>query len=175
MVENKRQHLLLEALWHLKRMYSDQALRLVLVGGITSQKYHHQVLARICELGLEYDITLTGKCSDAHLHSLYRRSSVMWCVSEHEGFCIPLVEANFFCVPVLSFATSNIPDTLGESGVLIEDQSPITLASTTVSILHDATLAATVVDAGKRNLLRYTEEALSNQLQDYLLKHDITA
>jgi glycosyltransferase involved in cell wall biosynthesis len=168
LAENKRQHLLLEAFWHLKKMCPDRAARLVLVGGTTSNTYHHQILARICELGLQHEVTLTGKCSDAQLRWLYKNSSLMWCASEHEGFCIPLVEANFFSLPVITFSTSNIPDTLGESGLLIDEPSPITMASTTVSLLNDASLSETLIKAGAVNLQRYTADTLTTELRNYL-------
>ena len=173
LVENKRQHLLLEAFWHLKRMYPNRASRLVLVGGTTSTTYHHQIVARIYELGLEREVTLTGKCSDAQLRWLYRHSQMMWCASEHEGFCIPLVEANFFGLPVISFATSNIPDTLGQSGALIQEGCPTTMASTTVSLLTDAVLAEKLIAAGTANLQRYTMDTLLHQLGDFLAKQGI--
>jgi glycosyltransferase involved in cell wall biosynthesis len=172
-VENKRQHLLLEAFWHLRKMYPDQPARLVLVGGVTSHKYHHQVLARICELRLEHEVTLTGKCPDAQLRWLYKNATLMWCASEHEGFCIPLVEANFYALPVISFATSNIPDTLGESGLLIEDTCPISMASTTVSLLRDAALSKSLVRAGTKNLQRYTVDTLLPRLRSYLEERGI--
>jgi glycosyltransferase involved in cell wall biosynthesis len=97
----------------------------------------------------------------------------MWCASEHEGFCIPLVEANFYALPVISFATSNIPDTLGESGLLIEDTGPISMASTTVSLLRDAALSKSLVRAGTKNLQRYTVDTLLPRLRSYLEERGI--
>jgi glycosyltransferase involved in cell wall biosynthesis len=173
LVENKRQHVLLDAFWHLRKIHPERPARLVLVGGITSPAYHHQILARICELGLEHEVTLTGKCPDAQLRWLYKHATLMWCASEHEGFCIPLVEANFFCLPVVSFATSNIPDTLGESGLLIDDSNPITMAATTVSLLKDKALSQSLVRAGTENLQRYNADTLMPRLRNYLETRDI--
>jgi len=173
-VENKRQHLLLEALWYLKQMHPSKPVRLVLVGGTTSENYHHQLLARVCELDLEREITFTGKCSDGQLRRLYQQANIMWCASEHEGFCIPLIEANSFSLPIISFATSNIPDTLGKSGILIEEPNPITMAYTTLSILKDATLAETLIAAGTENLQRFTSDTLTPALRNYLEERGVT-
>ena len=173
LVENKRQHLLLEAFWHLRNMHRDRPARLILVGGITSNQYHHQLLARICELGLEHEVTLTGKCPDTQLRWLYKNAILMWCASEHEGFCIPLVEANYFSLPVVAFATSNIPHTLGDSGILIENADPIAMAATTVSLLKDTALSGSLVSAGTENLQRFTIDTLLPKLRNYLEERDI--
>jgi glycosyltransferase involved in cell wall biosynthesis len=173
LVENKRQHLLLEAFWHLKKMYHHRALRLVLVGGVTSPVYYHQLLARICELGLEQEVTFTGKCSDGQLRWLYNNSRLMWCASEHEGFCIPLVEANFFSLPVISFASSNIPDTLGESGMLLNEANPMAMACATATVFEDAKLEKKLVSAGTGNLLRYSVDSLLPLLRNYLEERGI--
>lgn len=171
--ENKRQHLLLEAFWYMRKMLPDKPARLILVGGVTSTNYHRQIVARIYELGLENEVSLTGKCSDAQLRWLYGNADVLWCASEHEGFCIPLVEANFFSLPVISFATSNIPETLGTSGILIEESSPIAMAATTVSILGDTVLSKKVVAEGARNLERYSADNLLPILKNYLKNYEI--
>ena len=173
LVENKRQHLLLEAFYHLRKMHPKQAARLVLVGGTTSSTYHHQLLARLCELELTYEVTFTGRCSDAQLRWLLKNATVMWCASEHEGFCIPLVEANFFSLPVVAFATSNIPDTLGKSGIILKEANPIAMASTTVSLLEDTALPKALAKAGIENLQRYTVEKLLPELRNYLETHGI--
>jgi glycosyltransferase involved in cell wall biosynthesis len=172
--ENKRQHLLLEALWHLKKMLPEHPVRLILVGGTTSPGYHHQLLARVIELGLEHSVTLSGKCSDAELRWLYKNASLMWCASEHEGFCIPLIEANYFSLPVVSFVSSNIPDTLGRSGLLVTEAEPITMAAASARLMEDTMLCELILKAGSENLQRYTTDTLLPQLNTYLEQRGIT-
>lgn len=174
LVENKRQHLLLEALWHFNNMSPGQRARLVLVGSTTTAGYQHQLLARACELGLEGSVTITGKCSDGQLRWLYNNAQLMWCASEHEGFCIPLVEANFFGLPAVAFASSNIPDTLGASGILIKQPNPVTMAAATASLLEDPRLSDALEKAGNDNLQRYSADTLLPLLHNFLEKQGFT-
>lgn len=167
--ENKRQHLLIDALWHLKQIWVEGALpRLLLVGGVTSPAYRQALLAHIERLGLEDDVVVTGKCSDEELRWLYRHANVFWCASEHEGFGMPLIEAGYFGLPVISFNSSNIAATLGESGLVIEPSDPLSMAVTTLELLNNEELRVHLGSASRRNLERYRAEVLLPQLQTYL-------
>jgi glycosyltransferase involved in cell wall biosynthesis len=59
----------------------------------------------------------TGPVPAAELAAYYRASSVYVSLSEHEGFCVPLVEAMAMDVPVLAYSAAAVPDTLGGAGV----------------------------------------------------------
>ena len=59
----------------------------------------------------------TGPVPDVELAAYYRASSVYVSLSEHEGFCVPLVEAMAMDVPVLAYSAAAVPDTLGGAGV----------------------------------------------------------
>lgn len=171
LAENKRQHLLIDALWHLKNMqHTGPTPQLLLVGGTTSQGYANSLHHHIHKLGLENDIILTGKCSDAQLRGLYQHASLYWCASAHEGFCMPLIEAGWFNLPVVSIASSNIPATLGEAGLILNNSNPMELASVSHMVLTDPALQQQLIDAGQRNLQRYSEATLMPQLQDYITR-----
>ena len=168
-VENKRQHLLLEAMWYLKNHHDDITLpQLVIVGGVTSPEYEYSLKAHILKLGLEDDVLMPGKCSDEELSWLYQNSDCYWCASEHEGFCMPLIESGFFELPVISFASSNIPSTLGESGLIIEQSDPAILAATTAQLLTNNTLKQALINAGTRNLNNFQSSTLIPKLSAYL-------
>ena len=127
LAENKRQHLLIEAFYHLLRIQKDTTQppqRLILVGGTTSENYARGLRQYIFQLGLQNQVLLVGKCSEAELRGLYQNAHQYWCASAHEGFCMPLLEANYASLPVVTQTGSNIPDTLGEGGLLLESDDP---------------------------------------------------
>ncbi len=66
---------------------------------------------------LEDRFVFTGPVPDAELAAYYRASSATSPLSEHEGFCVPLVEAMAMDVPVLAYSAAAVPDTLGGAGV----------------------------------------------------------
>jgi len=175
LAENKRPHLLLEAMHHLAAMLGRERVpQLVLVGGTTSPAYEGALRAYSAQLGLQDAIVFAGKLTDSELRWLYARAQTYWCASEHEGFCIPLVEAGFFGLPVISCASSNIPHTLGVAGLLLEDIEPKTLAAVTAELIDDQSLQQTLQLSGLENLQRYQADTLRPQLRDYLLSLNLT-
>jgi len=170
LVENKRLHLLIEAMWHLTKVVGfDRLPQLVLVGGTTSAEYEDGLRRYAEHLGLQAHVVFAGKLDDSELRWLYARASTYWCASEHEGFCIPLVESGFFQLPVVSFASSNIPHTLGAAGLLLDDVDPCLMAAVTAELLEDSNLQDVLKREGVRNLQRYDGDVLLPMLREYLL------
>lgn len=173
LAENKRQHLLIEAFYHLLELQKQAGLeeipqRLILVGGTTSEGYASGLEQHIFNLGLKKQVFLVGKCSEPELRWLYRNAHQYWCASAHEGFCMPLLEANHASLPVVTQARSNIPDTLGEGGLLIDSDDPVVFASISNLLNTEPGLRANIIAAGLRNLQRYERENLKDALRQWL-------
>ena len=75
-------------------------------------------------------------------------------MSEHEGFCVPLVEAMFFNIPIVAYASSAIPGTLNGSGFLLNEKNPDLTAAVMNRILTSEEL--------KTNILKNQQERLSD-------------
>jgi glycosyltransferase involved in cell wall biosynthesis/SAM-dependent methyltransferase len=86
--------------------------------------YANQVRASIEARGLDQVACLVGKLSAAQLAACYRASDVLVCASEHEGFCVPLLEAMAFDLPVVAFSAAAVPETLGDAGILMGNKEP---------------------------------------------------
>ncbi len=72
-------------------------------------------------------VTFASGITAAELHDHYRSAHAFLCLSEHEGFCIPLLEAFHFGVPVIARAAAGVPDVVGDAGVLagFDDDLPV--------------------------------------------------
>ncbi|MGE5200107.1 MAG: glycosyltransferase, partial [Rhodospirillaceae bacterium] len=118
MVPNKKVEDILRLAEHYKR-YVDAHYRFIFVGrddGVP--RYANMLRAFVVELGWLPDrVLFTGAVPDRELAAYYRYSSVYISMSEHEGFCVPLVEAMAADLPVLAYSCTAIPDTLGGAGV----------------------------------------------------------
>ncbi|MEA5097701.1 MAG: glycosyltransferase, partial [Burkholderiaceae bacterium] len=165
--DNKRQIKLLDVLREFLH-FTDQPVRLILAGGITSEAYRRHIEARISELGLTDHVLLTGMVPDATLMALYRTADAFVCMSEHEGFGMPLIEAMLFDVPVIAHATSSIPDTLGEGGLLLKDDVPRQTAALLHLLMSEPALRRRVIAGQRRNLRRFARSPLLQQLANYL-------
>jgi glycosyltransferase involved in cell wall biosynthesis len=165
--ENKRQLELLDVL-HEFLHFAEQPVRLILAGGTTSGEYEQRIKARIAELHLQDNVLLTGKVPDATLLALYRCADAFVCLSEHEGFGMPLIEAMLFDVPVIANATSSIPDTLGKGGLLLQDPAPREMAALLQMVISEPAMRRRVLAAQRQNLQRFAPDRLQQGLAQYL-------
>ncbi len=148
---NKAQHRLVEALWLYRKWY-DPAARLHLVGPPMTASYAEAVQALVDELGLGDAVRYGEDLTDAQLASWYADADVFVCLSAHEGFCIPLLEAMRSALPVVAVATGAVPETVGGAGVLLDSSRPGTVAAAVDRVRRDHDLAARLVAAGHRRL-----------------------
>jgi glycosyltransferase involved in cell wall biosynthesis len=83
--------------------------------------YNRMLKDKIERLGLEDYVEYIGEINDATLISYYLGSDVFLCASEHEGFCVPILEAQYFKLPVVARAMCAVPETIGNDQVLLND------------------------------------------------------
>lgn len=165
--ENKQQLALLDMLAELKSIY-HQPVRLILAGSTTSLAYAAQIQERIQALNLVDQVVLTGKISYTDLLTYYRAADVFVCMSQHEGFGMPLIEAMLFDVPVLAHATSGIPGTMGEGGLLLQEFDTKAMAALVHTVLTEPGVRRRVIAGQRRNLARFEADAVKRELATYL-------
>lgn len=96
----------------------DENSFLYIIGKPDNDVYMSKIKGIIRELNLSKIIKIVGAVSDKELARYYSLANAYICMSEHEGFCIPLIEAMAFGVPVFAYNSSAIGETLDNSGVL---------------------------------------------------------
>jgi L-malate glycosyltransferase len=148
---NKAQHDIVKAFAAYRRFHNADA-RLHLVGGGREDGYAHTLQRFIHALGLDDAVTLSGAVSPAELAAYYRAADVFVVCSEHEGFCVPLLEAMHHRVPIVAFAATAVPETLGEAGLLLEVKDPCTVAAAVDRVVGDPDLRRRLVEAGARRV-----------------------
>jgi L-malate glycosyltransferase len=102
----------------------------------------HQLTASLGESNVEF----IGHVSDEELVAFYEVADLFLCASEHEGFCVPLVEAFHMEVPVLAYAATAVPATMDGAGVLFETKEPLEVARLMDAIIADRDLKDRIVD-----------------------------
>jgi glycosyltransferase involved in cell wall biosynthesis len=148
---NKCQHDLIKAFAAYRRVY-DPAAVLRIVGGSSSDRYLDALQRLVRGLHLQGAVELTGGVSDAELAAHYRSADVFVCVSEHEGFCVPLLEAMHHGVPIVAYGAAAVPETLGAGGLCLPTKAPTTVAAAVDRVLGDRALRAQLVAAGRARL-----------------------
>ena len=167
LIPNKCQHHLIAALAAYRTLY-DPGADLVLVGKSTFDSYTRVLHAYASELGLDGAVHFEGSVSPAALAAHYRAADVVVCLSDHEGFCAPLLEAMIHEVPIVAFAAAAVPETVGEAGLLLEAKSPSTVAAAVHRVLTDAPLRRHLVARGRRRAADFAPERTAERLREVI-------
>jgi glycosyltransferase involved in cell wall biosynthesis len=167
LLPHKRPELLVEAL-HAVATYLIPEAHLVLLGPKRLPEFAAAVQRQIVELGLGA-VWITGAVTRAELRAYYERADLFVTASDHEGFCVPLIEAMNFDVPIVARGTSAIPETLGAAGLILDPKDgPLVMGEAWATVVTDVHLRRRLVDAGRARLAAFDPDAARRQLLDQL-------
>ncbi len=131
--------------------------RLVLPGSPGSGTYGSYLARLSVEAGAR-DVVLPGALPQPQLNALYAKADVFCCLSEHEGFCIPLLEAMHFGLPVVARRDAAVPEVLGDAGVLLDDPDLPTVSEAIEVCATSGPLRAELAQRGRRRLEAFAPE-----------------
>ncbi len=172
LVPNKRPDDLIRFFHAYKTTYNPRS-RLIIAGAHGGfETYLTQIHAFIAALGVQ-DVHILGQVTNEELIALYDVADLFLCASEHEGFCVPIIESFYKRVPVLAYAATAVPSTMDAGGVLYTEKHPGRVAALMQSLTGDTRLADDVLLAQDGaldrlrardfdgTLLRYVDQAFS--------------
>jgi glycosyltransferase involved in cell wall biosynthesis len=152
---NKCLHDVIAAFAAYRQCYDADA-RLTIVGNIhTAMQYTNALRGLVTELELGAAVEFTGAVPDAALRAYYQSADVFVILSEHEGFAVPVLEAMYFDVPVLAFATGALPETVGPGGLVLDNKDAVTVAAAAHEIVSDPALRADLGAAGRERVKHF--------------------
>jgi L-malate glycosyltransferase len=143
--------------FHVYRTSHNPRSRLLLVGAYSGfERYLAMLHALVGRLGTP-DVFFLGHVSNEELTALYDTADILLCASEHEGFCVPLIEAFYKRIPVLAYAATAVPATMDGGGVLYDTKDPFEIARMMAAVADDPELQERVLasqDAALERLLQ---------------------
>jgi len=151
---------------HYKR-YVDESYRFIFVGRTDAvPNYFNTVQALLAEYKMPPGRFLfPGAVPDEDLAAYYRMSSVYISLSEHEGFCVPLLEAMAADVPVLAYASTAVPDTLGGAGVQFSPKDLEFASELLGELAYDDSLRTQVIAGQRRRLADFGDARIRKELE----------
>ena len=165
---NKKQEDVIRAFYCYQRDYEPES-RLFLVGNAGGMEiYEARLKNYIHVLGLDEKVIIPGHIPFDETLAYYRLADVFVCMSEHEGFCVPLAEAMHFGVPIAAYGCCAVPDTLGNGGLLLDSKEPEVAAAAANRLITDQALRAAILDGQKEMLQKYAYETVKGRLLDLL-------
>ncbi|MFT5496487.1 MAG: glycosyltransferase involved in cell wall biosynthesis, partial [Kiritimatiellia bacterium] len=164
MAPNKRIEDLLHAFYYFQKFVHPES-RLVHVGSWAGmEQYYAMMEAQKKELKLE-DAGFYGSVPEADLRAYYQAADVFLCMSEHEGFCIPLLEAMMAGVPVLAYDSSAVAGTMDGAGVLFTEKHFDEVGEMLGRLVNDLPFRTAVIEGQHARIARYRARDVGAELR----------
>ena len=167
MVPHKRVEDIVSAFVYYKKYYNENAV-LNLIGSNGPEEYMQPLKAYIKSLKIE-GLNLLGHVSDCELERYYQTADLYVSMSEYEGFCLPIIEAMLYEIPVLAYNAAAVADTLGKGGILWDKKSPIYLASIMNYMIENKSIREEIINNQKEELEKYSKEKVMAALEHILV------
>ena len=145
--------------WYQRHINSK--CRLFLVGNTSLEVYVNRLKRYIRLLDVQ-NVIFPGHISFNAILAYYRVADVFLCMSQHEGFCVPLLEAMFFHIPIIARSIAAIPYTLGDAGILMPDNDPVAAAMMVDRIVTDKPFRERLIASQDRRLQYFSTENIKN-------------
>lgn len=148
------------------KRYVDAYYRFIFVGRFdVVPRYYSMVRALMTEYRLLNDrFVFTGPVPDEELAVYYQHAAAYVSLSEHEGFCVPLVEAMAADVPIMAYAAAAVPDTLGGAGIQFAPKDFEYAAELLGALAFDDGLRADVIAGQRRRLADFGDARITREL-----------
>ena len=167
---NKKHEDVIRSFYYYKK-YFNQNARLIFVGNYNGfEPYYNRLCKYVSKLHLE-DVIFTGHIKFNEILSYYNVADVFVCMSEHEGFCVPLVEAMEFEVPIVAYDSTAISDTMGNGGILIKEKNAIEVAALINQLCNDEEMRSQIVAEQRERLRIFDYEVIKKKIVDSLSRY----
>jgi glycosyltransferase involved in cell wall biosynthesis len=152
------------------RNYINQKSRLFLVGSfLETERYYSYLKGLVLELNLP-NVIFTKHVTAQELVSYYSIADIFLCMSEHEGFCIPLVESMYFGIPIIAYAASAVPYTLGGTGVLVDEKDYRSISELIDKVVSDSGIRKKIIEAQSVRFKDFEFHKIEARFKNYLEK-----
>jgi glycosyltransferase involved in cell wall biosynthesis len=169
---NKRQDDLIRALRYYRRLI-DRRARLLLVGSAPSFRYQAYLEMLAEHLDTTDGIHFIGQVEmDKGFGAYYEAASVFLCLSEHEGFCVPLIESMYCDLPVIAYASTAVPETMGGAGMLVTEKRYDVIGELIHCVVTDQRLRDQITATQRDRAAAFRRDAVEAEFQVWLTSLD---
>lgn len=156
------------------RNFVEPKSKLWLIGtDVDTELYSFGLRQLVTKLCLDDYVKFTGPLSDEEVQAFYKNGDVYLCMSEHEGFCLPVIEAMHFGCPVVGFAAGAVPETLGAGAVLVKEKRHAEIAELLGQICNDADLRQKILAAGKDRVADFSYDKFRSNVKELFFHQSV--
>jgi glycosyltransferase involved in cell wall biosynthesis len=149
--------------------YIDPQSRLRIVGIDTDTELYSFSLRELANyLGIDYAVEFVGQLADDEVRAMYEASDVYVSMSEHEGFCLPLIEAMNFGCPVVAFAAGAVADTVGDGGIVVREKRHAEIGALLAKVAQPGDLRSTLIERARARTQHFSYERFAARVAELL-------
>lgn len=119
---------------------------------------------------LKSKVVIIDFAEEKDLPGLFSGAQAFVLPSLHEGFGIPVIEAQACGCPVVVSNVSSLPEIVGESGVLVDPESDDSIADGVKKVLTDEKTRTDLAERGFKNVKRFSWEKCAQEVLSTLSK-----
>lgn len=135
--------------------FSDFQIHLVGYCSKELELYKEELISLIQFYGLENHVFFSDFLDDDSLAKYYQRADLFLCMSEHEGFCVPLLESMYYDVPIIAFDAGAVKDTLDGAGILVKEKDFASICECILKIFSDRNFREKILVLQRERLTRF--------------------
>lgn len=154
---NKKYEDLIQIFYFYKK-YICPGARLFLIGSFFEDEYYEKLKNLVALLSIK-DVYMMGHVPFNQLLSYYKNADLFLCMSEHEGFCVPLLEAMHFRIPIIAYECTAIGETVGKGGMLVNHKDSFKIATDIQYVLENEDLQLNMLEHQKERLQYYSKQS----------------
>lgn len=164
---NKRIEDVLCAFYYFQKTVEPNA-RFIHVGTIAGMERYQGLLVGYAQYLQLERVVFAGAVSAGELAAFYESAHLFLCMSEHEGFCIPLIESMAHNLPIVAYAAGAVPETLDGAGVLVSEKRWDYIAEMMGRLVRPGPFRDAVLLGQQKRLARYRQRNLEAELRTAL-------
>lgn len=166
-VPNKKIEDVLKAFFYFHRFVEPNS-RFIHAGSFAgTERYYYMLLVLAREIG-PGSVHFAGCVTQSQLNAFYQCANIFLCMSEHEGFCIPVIESMIYDIPVMAYNAAAVPETMDGAGILLHEKQFDMIAEMMGRLTRDAKLRSAIIRKQQERLDRLMRRNLASELRQHL-------
>lgn len=164
---NKKIEDVIKVFYYYKKCINHNS-RLFLIGSLVGENRYVECLRGLTAVFDLPDVIFTRHVTRQDLRTYYNLADIFITMSEHEGFCIPLLEGMYFRIPIIAYSSCAIPEILGKSGILLDEKDYPVIAELISLIFKNNKLKKRIIDNQSERLRFFDKKRISREFLDYI-------
>lgn len=116
------------------------------------------------------DVVFTGSIPFEEILAYYSLAHIFVCLSEHEEFCSPLLEAMYFNIPILAYNSANVTEVIDGASIVVRDKIPEYIALWVKYILNNYQIKNDIIKRQRKRLESFEYDMISNVFWERIKK-----